>query len=102
MVNYLFFKLVERSLLKTPTHSRSLLGKALTMTALVEMYEEVDHVYDYQLRTSATQAKERRRVKSMRQMSGQERASQHARYSRRSSPTRQSGAHRRGNKRYGV
>jgi hypothetical protein len=41
-------------------------------------------------------------ISASRKLTGQERVSRQARYSRRSAPQRKSGAHCRGNKRYGI
>jgi len=72
------------------------------MNAVLEMCEEDELGYEVEVRRGAAPRRDRCRLDAMRELSGRERASLQSRYSRRPTPTRTSGSHRRGNKRYGI
>lgn len=71
------------------------------MHAQVELMDE-ELGYEVNARYGSVTLSERRGVAASRQLSGQERHSQQARYSRRPAPTRMSGSHRRRNKHTGL
>jgi len=58
--------------------------------------------YDVAVRGNGMPVSDRRGAAQSRQLNGQERRSQQARYSRRPAPTRMSGSHGRRNKRSGL